>query len=211
MGRDGPPGRCGVCQDDLGASVDADWGGSSLSYATILADPPWQQGMAGKRRRAKGTFAADALAYPTLSLEQICRLPVGDLAEEGAHLWLWTTNQFLESGFQVMRAWGFKYLCPIHWLKPSGVGNWFVHRTQTVLFGYKDRCRFPLSRYKPNILATGGPVRHSQKPEAFYPLIESVSPAPRLELFARKPRDGWHVWGNEVESDVSLEVPSDSA
>lgn len=175
-----------------------------MKYLTIYADPPWQQGMAGKRKRAKGGFKEDVLPYPTMTTEQVLSLSVGDLADEGCHLWLWTTNQFLETGFQVMRAWGFKYLMPIHWVKPSGVGNWFVHRTQTLLFGYKKKCRFPLGRYKPNIITSGDPVRHSQKPSEAYTLIESVSPAPRLELFARQRREGWHTWGNEVQCDITL-------
>lgn len=104
-----------------------------------------------------------------------------------------------------MRGWGFKYLAPIHWIKPSGVGNWVVHRSQTLLFGYKDRCVFPGIRYFSNILQTAGNVkRHSQKPDASYSLIELASEAPRLELFARTNRFGWDVWGNEVNSTVEI-------
>ena len=123
------------------------------------------------------------------------------MADIGCHLWLWTANSHLPAGFEVMKAWGFKYLAPIHWVKPSGVGNWFIHRTQTLLFGYKASCRFPLGRYKPNVFFTNDPKRHSQKPEESYALIESISPPSRLELFARVKRTGWDCWGNEVESD----------
>lgn len=177
-------------------------------YRTILADPPWQQSMAGKysltrNRRPKG------LPYQSMTVEQIKALPVNDLADDGCHLWLWTTNQYLVAGFDVMRAWGFKYLCPITWVKPSGLGNWFIHRTQTILFGYKGRCEFPLARYKPNVIfAPEG--AHSEKPKASYELIESVSPEPRLELFARpitpmfQKIEGWDVWGNEVKSDIEI-------
>ena len=173
-------------------------------YLTILADPPWQLSLSGQRKRAKEGRKPTALPYPTMSAEQIQALPVGDLAQDGCHLWLWTTNQHLESGFAVMRAWGFKYLAPIHWIKPTGQGNWFIHRTQTLLFGYRSRCVFPLGRYKPNVFTSGDPVRHSQKPEESYRLIEAVSPSPRLELFARMRRAGWDAWGNEVQSDVEL-------
>ncbi len=140
---------------------------------------------------------------------EIKALPVADFAAEGCHLWLWTTNQFLEAGFEVMRAWGFKYLAPITWVKPQGFGAYFQHRTQTMLFGYKGRCQFNLARCKPTALfANVG--RHSQKPEESYRLIESVSDGPRLELFARpvtpmfQRRPGWDVWGNEVQSTVEL-------
>jgi N6-adenosine-specific RNA methylase IME4 len=138
-----------------------------------------------------------------MSLEEIKSLPVGDLAAEACHLWLWTTNAFLCQGFDVMEAWGFKYLVPIVWVKPSGFGNYFVHRTQIILFGYKDKCLFPRERYLPNVFqATAG--RHSEKPSASYELIERVSSEPRVELFARSVRKDWDVWGNEVESTVEL-------
>lgn len=175
------------------------------AYRTILVDPPWPQTLYGHRKRAKGG-AAKSLTYPVMSVADICALPVGDFAAEGCHLWLWTTNQFIRDGFNVMDAWGFKYLAPIHWIKPSGIGCWFVHRTQTLLFGYRGRCEFNGKRYLPNLIQTGDPVRHSQKPGASYSFIESVSDAPRLELFARQRRLGWDAWGDEVECSVSMEA-----
>ena len=173
-------------------------------YGCILADPPWALAMAGQRKRKKEGAKPEALPYPTMTIEEICAMPVADFATEDCHLWLWTTNQHLEDGFRVMRAWGFKYLAPVHWVKPTGMGNWFVHRTQTMLFGYREKCRFPLARYRPNVFQTGDPKRHSEKPDASYELIEAVSPGPRLELFARRKRGDWHTWGNEVPCDVSM-------
>lgn len=173
-----------------------------MKYLAILADPPWQQPMAGKYSRRDNR--KPALPYPSMPLQDICALPIGDMAAEGCHLWLWTTNAFLRAGFEVMEAWGFKYLAPIHWVKPSGFGNYVVHRTQTVLLGYRGKCAFKGLRYFPNVLETGNPKRHSQKPDAFHELIEKVSPEPRLELFAREKRLGWHAWGNEVNSDVEI-------
>lgn len=161
--------------------------------------------MAGARKRAKEGAKPSELPYPTMTVEAICSLGVVSLAAEDCHLWLWTTNQHLEDGFKVMRAWGFKYLAPIHWLKPSGQGNWFIHRTQTILFGYREKCRFPMARYRPNLIQTGDPKRHSAKPEESFQLIEAVSPAPRLELFARNNRLGWDSWGNEcLSKDLRL-------
>jgi N6-adenosine-specific RNA methylase IME4 len=176
---------------------------TTTRYRCILADPPWRQTMTGKRSRSKGGVA-ESLPYQTMSLEAIKSLTVSKFADTGTHLWLWTTNEFLRDGFEVMDAWGFKYLAPIHWVKPSGIGNWFVHRSQTLLFGYKRLCKFPLKRYQPNIIISGDPVRHSAKPEAAYSYIESISPGPRLELFARQKREGWDVWGNEVNSDIVI-------
>ncbi len=171
-------------------------------YLTIVADPPWQQVMTGKYSIRHSR--AEKLDYPTMTVEQICALPVDGLADKGCHLWLWTTNQFLHAGFHVLEAWGFKYLAPITWIKPSGIGNYFIHRTQTVLMGYKDKCVFPLSRYLPTVLNAELPKRHTQKPQALQDYIESISPMPRIELFSRMRRMGWDCWGNEVESDIIL-------
>ncbi len=135
-----------------------------------------------------------------MTIPQIRALPVGDYAGAGCHCWIWTTNAFLEEGYAVMRAWGFQYLAPVHWIKPSGVGNYVIHRTQTILLGYRDRCRFDRLRYFPNVLEAPVPRVHSQKPEAAYQLIERVSRTPRLELFARGRREGWDATGNEIDS-----------
>jgi len=132
-----------------------------VPYRTILIDPPWPQVMSGKYKTAKNQRAAD-LPYNPMTLEEMLRLPVKALGSDDAHLWLWTTNQFLEDGFVLMRAWGFKYLAAIHAIKPNGIGNYFVHRTQTLLFGYKTKCKFPLERYKPNIIE-GGTARSGTK------------------------------------------------
>lgn len=142
-----------------------------------------------------------------MSIEEICALPVGNLAEDDCHLWLWTDNASLHHGFHVMEAWGFRYLAPITWVKASGCGMWWIHRTQTLLMGYKKKCVFAGARYKPTVLVGGIPKRHSEKPEAMFQLIESVSQSPRLELFARRKRHGWASWGNEIANDV--EMPND--
>lgn len=173
-------------------------------YRCIVADPPCPEGMSNAyqatRYRRPGV-----LPYPTMALAAIKALPVASFAEDGAHLWLWTTNSHLRAAFDVMEAWGFRYLTTITWVKPSGLGNYFVSRTQHCLFGYREKCRFPLKRFAPNIIHAA-PKRHSEKPEAFYELCESVSPGPRLELFARRMRLGWDVWGNEVYSSIEMEV-----
>ena len=176
-------------------------------YRTILADPPWAQTTVGRYKNPRHS-RADALPYKTMTVPEICALPIATLADAGAHLWLWTTNEYLEEGFEVMRAWGFKYLAPVTWVKPSGLGAWFVHRTQTMLFGYKSPLQMA-ARYKPTVI-NANPQRHSAKPSETYELIESVSSEPRVEIFARpwtplfEKRVGWDVWGNEVKPDVQL-------
>lgn len=164
------------------------------SYSCIVADPPWPVKMIGssKQRPAR----AVALPYETMSLDEIKALPVADIAAEGAHLWLWTTNGFLREAFDVMEAWGFKYLTTITWVKPNGLGAWFQSRTQHVLFGYRERCVFPLARYKPTYFAAK-PGAHSQKPDEFYDLVRSISPEPRIDLFNRRHIEGFEGWGLE--------------
>lgn len=175
-------------------------------YKTILADPPWPQGFSGKYREHG---MAEKLSYPTMGVEEIKALPVGDHAALGCHLWLWTTNEFLRAGFDVMEAWGFKYLAPIVWVKPSGIGNYFIHRTQIILFGYKQRCVFARKRYVPNVFFAKDGF-HSRKPKESYDLIESISPEPRLEMFARpispmfQKIAGWDTWGNEMVNDCEV-------
>jgi N6-adenosine-specific RNA methylase IME4 len=174
-------------------------------YKTILIDPPWPINMSGKRNRIKGG-QPEELPYLTMNLCKIMCLPIRFLGTKDSHLWLWTTNQFLENGFLLLRIWGYKYLSCIHVIKPSGVGNYFIQRSQTLLFGYKEKCKFPLERYKSNIINVSDPKKHSEKWEETYDYIEKISPTPRIELFARRKRKGWDVWGDEIKSDISLEA-----
>ena len=173
-------------------------------YKTILIDPPWEQGFSGQYKKHK---ASKGLAYKTMTINELKELQIESLADIGCHLWLWTTNQFIEDGYKLMRHWGFKYLAPIHWKKPSGLGNYVVHLTQTILLGYYKKCVFEKERYFPNIFDWGMPSKHSKKPAGSYRLIENVSDEPRLELFARPhsplfPKlPGWDVWGNEIQSE----------
>ena len=173
-----------------------------MKYRTICADPPWPQPTVGRWAKTRHSRAED-LPYSVLGLDAIKALPVASLAEPGAHLWLWTTNATLRDGFDVMAAWGFTYLAPITWVKPSGFGAWFAHRTQTVLFGYYQRCEFTLARYQPTVLFAN-PRRHSAKPEAFIDFVETISAGPRVELFARRHRLGWDVHGFESANTAQL-------
>lgn len=171
-------------------------------YMTIAADPPWPQRImkGGPWKEARNQRPA-ALPYQTMTLDEITALPVDALAGVGAHLWLWTTNAYLDAAFDVLRAWDFTYLTTVTWVKPSGPGAYFASTTQHCLVGYHERCRFPLRRWAPtHFHATV--KRHSQKPETFFRLVEQVSPTPRLELFARQRRAGWDAWGDELPDHV---------
>jgi N6-adenosine-specific RNA methylase IME4 len=166
-------------------------------YRCIVADPPWPHELTGSFRRRENR--ATALPYDTMSLQDIAALPVASLAESDAHLWLWTTNRMLSDSFAIMKAWGFTYLTTITWVKPSGLGAWFANTTQHCLFGYFEKCVFPLERYKPtHFEAVVKAGEHSRKPDVFYRLVRSISPAPRIDLFNRRDIYEFDGWGDET-------------
>lgn len=255
---------------------------AELKYGTIVADPPWpyDEGWRGRNGTRR------PLPYPSMSLAEIAALPVADLADEGAHLYLWTTNRYLREALGIVEMWGFTYAATLVWAKPPGQkahGGRFAITTEFVVHaaapsnspprkveragaliraaresagltrsevfhrirgGKKtglvsnwemDLClpseedwaklqhllpalsavtrpevppppkREPAPYFRHGTTWWNWPPRgHSQKPEAFQDLVEQVSPAPRLELFARRRRLGWDVWGNEVDSDLEL-------
>lgn len=172
-------------------------------YTTILADPPWQfQNRTGKAAPEHRRL----LRYPTMPLDEIMNLPVERLAGQQAHLYLWVPNALLSEGLRVMKAWGFNYKTNLVWSKVRkdggpdgrGVGFYFRNITELVLFGVRGRMRtLQPGRKQVNLIATRK-REHSRKPEELYDLIESCSPGPYLELFARFPRSGWRQWGDEM-------------
>jgi N6-adenosine-specific RNA methylase IME4 len=166
-----------------------------MPYKTILIDPPWPQRTMGRYRYHS---RPDAIPYKTMTVEEIAALPVASLADQDeCHLWLWTTNQHLPQAFGLLDAWGFKYLSPLVWVKPSGMGSYFVSRTQFLIFGYRGTLAMR-QRFKPNVFFANA-LRHSQKPECSYQLIEEVSYEPRIELFARKTRPNWTCLGDGID------------
>jgi N6-adenosine-specific RNA methylase IME4 len=175
-------------------------------FRTILADPPWDILQKGGR--------GAAMHYPLMSLERIKAMPVAELAETDAHLWLWVTNAVLRDGYDVAEAWGFTVRSPLTWIKfRMGLGVYLRNTTEHLLFATRGKAPVQF-RAQPTWIAA--PVQdHSHKPEEVYPLIERVSPGPYLELFARRRPPSnrpWFVWGNEVDADIIMPgypVPSD--
>lgn len=172
-------------------------------YRTILADPPWD----AQQRGARGAERH----YSLMTLEQIAAMPVADLAEDDAHLWLWVTNATLRQGYDIAEAWGFVVRSPLTWVKLRlGLGTYLRNSTEHLLFATRGTAPVEF-RSQPTWI--NAPVQdHSHKPEEQYALIERISPGPRLELFARRRQPGWDAWGNEIDSDVTVPgypVPSD--
>ena len=130
------------------------------------------------------------------------------ITADTAHLYLWVPNALLPEGIKVLEAWGFSYKSNIVWHKVRkdggpdgrGVGFYFRNVTELVLFGVRGKNARTLApgRRQVNFLATQK-REHSRKPDEFYDIVESCSPGPYLELFARGPRDGWDVWGNQAD------------
>lgn len=179
----------------------------SNKYRTILADPPWQfQNRTGKVAPEHKRLNR----YPTMSLEEIKKIPVEVAAEEKCHLYLWVPNALLPEGLDVMKAWGFEYKTNIVWEKiridgepdGRGVGFYFRNVTELLLFGIKggkNRTEKP-ARTQVNLIRARK-REHSRKPDEIFPLIEACSSGPYLEMFARGVREGWTLWGNQANGD----------
>jgi len=183
-------------------------------FGAILADPPWQF------HNSTGKVAPEhrrLSRYATLTLDAIKSLPVDRLATDPAHLYLWVPNALLAEGLAVMAAWGFTYKANIVWHKVRhdggsdgrGVGFYFRNVTELVLFGVRGRSArtLPPGRRQVNLIASCK-REHSRKPDELYPVIESCSPGPYLELFARGVRNGWSSWGAEASCDYKPSWPT---
>ncbi|MGH6754682.1 MAG: MT-A70 family methyltransferase, partial [Bradyrhizobium sp.] len=189
--------------DDLRALV------GQRKFKTILADPPWQfQNRTGKVAPEHKRLNR----YGTMTLAEIMALPVANAAADTAHLYLWVPNALLPEGLEVMRAWGFSYKSNLIWHKVRkdggsdgrGVGFYFRNVTEVILFGVRGKNARTLAPGRSQVNYLSSRKReHSRKPDEQYPLIESCSPGPYLELFARGPRPRWTIWGNQADESYT--------
>lgn len=176
-------------------------------FGTILADPPWQfQNRTGKVAPEHKRLSR----YGTMTLEDICALPVCEVAENPAHLYLWVPNALLPEGIQVMNSWGFRYISNIVWHKirkdggsdGRGVGFYFRNVTEILLFGVRGKNARTLDPGRSQVNMIQSRKReHSRKPDEQYKIIEDCSWGPRIELFSRGTRPGWTVWGNQADDE----------
>lgn len=183
--------------EDFGATIQDE-------FSTILADPPWRfTNRTGKMAPEHKRLSR----YPTLTIQEICDIPVKNITSQDAHLYLWVPNALLAEGLKVLESWGFKYKTNLIWYKirkdggpdGRGVGFYFRNVTEMVLFGVKGSMRtLQPGRTQVNIMSSRK-REHSRKPDELYNIIEECSPGPYLELFARGQRTNWSQWGNEVE------------
>lgn len=176
----------------------------SRPYRCILMDPPWNERGGGKSKRGADRH------YPTLKKHDIIRViyqsGMWNPHPDGCHLWMWGTNNFLADALFVIEALGFRAITKVTWAKVTedgrtqkGLGQYTYGSTEDLHFAVRGRlpiakdCR--PSTWQPIVAPRD---EHSRKPEEAFKLVERVSPAPRLEMFARRKRPRWRVWGNEV-------------
>jgi N6-adenosine-specific RNA methylase IME4 len=177
-----------------------------MRYRTIVADPPWAyERMVGRTIGGGPGWQVRGLPYPSMTVDEIQSLPIPDLADSDARLFLWTTNRYMPAAFRLLSGWGFRYQQTLVWRKnnaspyPGAVAVIDVEMLLVAQRGTPGRLSFAKSA-----CIEASVTRHSQKPEAFLDLVESVSPGPYLELFARRQRLGWDTWGNEALNHIDI-------
>lgn len=163
-------------------------------FQTIVIDPPWDWGDEGDINQ----FGRAKPDYHTMPIDEIAKMPINQIADENCHLYLWVTNRSLPKAFRLIEKWGFRYITCLTWVKPYfGMGNYFRGSTEQVLFAVKGSQMLKRKDVGTHFNAPRGD-EHSAKPDEFYQLVESCSYAPYIDIFGRKERDGWSVWGENA-------------
>lgn len=176
----------------------------SGTYQCVVADPPWVLDTGPDTFGGTGEAGHDDLAYSQMSLEAIKSLEVESIAADDAHLYLWTTDRYLRDAYDVAAAWGFRKSVVLVWAKnPRGIGLGDTYRLTTEFVLFCRRGSLEHRRVIPTTWFNWPRGRHSAKPAEFYDMVESVTPGPYVDLFARTARPGWDVWGAEAPEDVA--------
>ncbi|WP_421792781.1 MT-A70 family methyltransferase [Hyphobacterium sp.] len=179
-------------------------------FGVIAADPPWHF----ETRTPEGEGRSPQAQYDTMELDEICALPVADLAKRDSVLLLWFSSPLLEHAQTVMRAWGFRYGAMAHWGKQTRDGKRFKRGTgyvvgstaESIMIGLRGRPALP-GNSCPNLIAGDGDLlcaprrEHSRKPDGFHEWAEDYWRGPYLELFARRSdlHPLWSFWGNQAD------------
>lgn len=190
-------------------------------YRVIVADPPWEQ-KAGRKLKGyktengKQVFSIEnnssqPMEYKTMALQDICELPIRNLSDDNAVLFLWITNKYLPKIEKILTAWGFKYSATIVWAKNKlggGLGGNVRITTEFLIYATKGKpkCNVPIDSSWHNVKRdyVGGYPKNSKKPKYFMELIERSFNGPYIELFAREYRTGWSAFGNEIETSIDI-------
>lgn len=172
---------------DLGALIAA-----GKKFGCIYADPPWLYDN-------QGTRAATGNHYSGMTVDDLCKLPVRELAADDAHLHLWTTNGFLFDCAKIFDAWGFEFRSSFVWVKPQmGIGNYWRNSHEFLLTAIRGEAKRFNDKGLMSWLSCDR-AQHSAKPEQVRSYIERASSGPYLELFGRRSAPNWAVWGNQIE------------
>lgn len=169
----------------------------SDKYRVIYADPPWLYTSGDQHsREEQDTVLGDY--YPSMSIAELCNLPIYKLADDNSVLFLWVTSPLLEECFDVIKAWGFEYKTSIIWDKDAhNVGHYVSVRHELLLICTRGSCKPDSGKLLPSVVKEKR-TEHSVKPETFRSMIDEMYPyGKRIELFARKQVEGWEAWGNE--------------
>jgi len=197
-----------MIQQDLFATEDLEildeetTSGKIQTYKTVVVDPPWLERGGGKVKRGADKHYK-LLDTPGI-ISTVLRSSVWDKIEHDAHMYLWVTNSFLPQGLEVMKSLGFRYITNVAWVKNQiGLGQYFRGKHELCLFGTRGRGVAVRTgdRSIPSIIQARK-TGHSVKPELFYSMVEKRSEGPYLDMFARTPRSGWSVWGDEVDPNI---------
>lgn len=175
-----------------------------LTFGVIYADPPWEYEF------SKSDSRSIEAHYPSMSVEEICELPVP--VEEDAILFLWATSPKLEEALRVIEAWGFEYRTNMVWVKGKqteeglekqiGMGYYCREQHELLLIARKGDIAVPDPANRPGSVIIAPRTEHSIKPEEVYEIIECMYPnQSKIELFARKARPGWISWGEEIPEE----------
>lgn len=177
-----------------------------MSYGTIVIDPPYK--INRPSGWGKGTSASTSyMPYPLLPIDAIATMPVAELAADVSHLYCWTVSRYVADAYDLVKGWGFTPSTLLTWVKtPRGMGpgGHYASTTEFVIFARRGvEGRNPAHRENTSWWQWDRGA-HSQKPDAFYEMTQRVSPGPRLDIFARKARSGWHCWGNEAPHSIPI-------
>jgi len=169
-------------------------------YQVIYIDPPWRYEFSKSNSREIEN------QYPTMELEDIKALPIGKLAAADSIIFMWATSPKLEGAFEVLNAYGFKYVTSAVWDKIKiGMGYYFRGRHELLLVGKKGNLPVPTPKNRVSSVIEIPRGKHSKKPVEFYSIIEKMYPtATKIEIFSRIKREGWDTWGLE---EGTLKLP----
>jgi len=182
-----------------------------MKYRTIVADPPWAYDdgfITMSRSLGKGWQGPDHrywLDYNSMSVPDICQLPVLGLADADCRLFLWATNRYMPAALgEVLPGWGFRYKQTLVWEKIDSPLNGSLAPNAEFLIVATRGTPQRLGRLRSSVIRHSQTKTHSQKPDVFNDWIEQVSPGPYVELFARRHRLGWDTWGLEAANTAEF-------